>query len=313
MSDRPLSEKPDAVRKRAYRERKRLEAASARVPSADSPPLAMSVRPTGGTGGGIPGPPVVVNLDTPMPPVSVEGPPVSVPLVSTEVVQGPGADAFTGPTLLDLGAEVGDTSEDGYTDAKPDASASPRLVDPKQESAEKPQTTAEEAAVLAKLVGLYVGFGWGLLAARHEDKLGPLAEQVADMVVRAKPELHELLSKMDSRAKFQLGLGALVGVVEDAAAKMCVERNIRIPWQNELIVAGGVGTATLGIAQEFGLLGPKKQKPQQFEPQPAPPTTPPKPRASPSWATKAETKPAITDAEIVEDKPAVRAPVDSNW
>jgi hypothetical protein len=238
-------------------------------------------------------------------------------LMATEVVQGPGADNFARPTLLDLGVEVGGSSEDGYADAgaeRSEPAPSPRLVDPAPApTEEKPQTSPEEAAMLAKLVGLYVGFGWGLLAAKHEDKLGPLAEQVAAMVVRAKPELAGVLGAMSSRDKFQAGLGMLVGVVEDAAAKICVERNIRIPWQNELIVAGGIGTATVGIVQEFMPSGEKRDEEPAPVPAPPPAPPPPPPRAAPSWSSRGPAQSAAAANADDLERPAAILREAESW
>lgn len=227
----------------------------------------------------------------------------SVPLSSTEVVRGPGAESFARPTLIDLGVEVGGSSEDGYSDTGAASEPASRLVDPVTPAKDEPeQVSAEEAAFLAKIVGHYVGFGWGLMANRHEDKLGPIAETVAAMVVRAKPELAATLNAMAPMEKFSMGLGALVGVVESAAARVIKERNIRIPYQDEAIVGVGIGTATWGIVQE--VRGPK-----QDDLPPAPPTPPPPPprRAAPSWSSSQS---APTESEAVDERPAVRATVE---
>lgn len=148
-------------------------------------------------------------------------------LRETEVVTGPGADAFAAPTVLG-----GDSDGHGGTPLVEAAPPAPPRA-----------TSPEEAAMIAKAVGMYVGFGWGLLASRHADKLAPIAE----MAMQAHPEL----KRLPTEQKLQFGLAAMVGMVEKSAMQVALDRNIRIPYQNEGIVGVAVATATLGIVDEF--------------------------------------------------------------
>lgn len=249
------SMQPEAKRKRAYRERlkqlKQRHGAAATVPGNVPVPVPGNVPVPDNRPLSVPPPATSSASSSHPPPSSVPSPagpdasrdtsPRDVPrsssaaLRETEVVRGPGAEAFARPTVL--GAD--DEGQGGTTlvDAPPPPPP--------------PATSPEEAALIAKAVGVYVGFGWGLLAKQHEDKIGPLAETVAATIARARPELAPQLAKLSPREKFSMGLGALVGIVEGSAARLALKYNVRIPYQDELIVGTGIGTATLGIVQEF--------------------------------------------------------------
>lgn len=105
--------------------------------------------------------------------------------------------------------------------------------------------------MIGKAVGMYVGFGWGLMASRHADKLIPIAE----LAMQAHPEL----AKAPSELKLQLALAGAVSVVEQAAARIALQRNIRIPYQDEGIVGVAIATATLGVYTEFKTPKPRNE------------------------------------------------------
>ena len=187
---------PNAVRQRRFREKRRTPAAGVSTTSAPAPAV------------------------TPPAPAS------SAPLRETEVVTGPGADAFAALPVL------------GDGDA-----ATPLVEEAPQP---KQQTTPEQAVLIAKLVGGYVGFGWSLLLKDHQDK----AAAFVDVVLRAKGQL-ELIEKLSVEQKFVYGLSTMIGVVEESATNLAVQLNIRLPYQDYVIVGGAMATATMGIAREF--------------------------------------------------------------
>lgn len=131
-----------------------------------------------------------------------------VTLFETKQVTGPGADAFAAPPLVDV---------------TPDGKGTP-LVSPAA-PAPAPSTTPEEAQMIGKAVAAYVGLGWSRLAERHSAELAALAP----------PEQHGAM------------LGAGVAFVEQSATRLALKYNIRIPYQDEIVVAGAVGTATYGL------------------------------------------------------------------
>lgn len=100
-------------------------------------------------------------------------------------------------------------------------------------------TSPEEAAVMAKAVAWYVGAGWSVLAARHRAEL----ETFADSMLGQHPEL----GKLTSEQRLSLAFNGLVGVVEQATARLLVKYNVSFPYQDEAIVVVAIGTATFGM------------------------------------------------------------------
>lgn len=112
-------------------------------------------------------------------------------------------------------------------------------------------TSPAEAAMMAKAIALYVGAGWGVLVADNRETLEPLVSGL----MQDLPGMEGMTP--DQRLSF--AVGALVGVVQDSAAALCIKYNVRVPYQDEAVVAVAVGTAT------FGLFGKKKKKPPTDE------------------------------------------------
>lgn len=261
---------PGAIRVRNHRERRRAAAAAAALPPAasSSPPPVTAPSPAQAA-------PASNGNASP-----VEAPRVT--LLETEVVTGPGADAFAAPSVLG-----GDEDGNGGVPLVAPAPPPPKAV-----------TSPEEAAMLGKVVGMYCSFGWGLMAQRNAEALAPLV----DTVLKSKPELAAQFGRLPPAHKVALGVSVLAGVVEDATAKVCLERNIRIPWQNEIIMGTGVGTATLCIVNEFKA-GPRPQAPTAPRNDNVPPTPPPAARNAP---TPPVTRQEGQDDEI-DESPSARA------
>lgn len=190
---------PAAIRKRNQRERERQRLVSVVTSPAAAPTAPPPVAAPGSTGPA-PSPASDVTRSSSS----------SARLLETEVVTGPGADAFAGATVL--GA---DESGVGGTP----------LITP-EPPAPPPVTSPEEAAMIGKAVATFCRFGWGELATRHQRDLS---------LVVPDPRMQA--------AVFEGGLA----MVEQSATNLAIKYNVRIPWGDELVVGLGVGTAAFGI------------------------------------------------------------------
>jgi hypothetical protein len=183
-------------------------------------------------------------VSTPVPPAPSPSPTVTqeaaaapattlprVTLLETEVVPGDGAAAYAATLAVGANGEG--------------AGGVPLVEEPP--APPRPPITREKAALVGKIVGAYVGFGWGVLIADHHDKLAA----IADTLMRGHPQLEKLTPEQ----KWQLGFGLMVKTVEDSAIELAIKYNIHIPYADEGIVGIGVGTATLGVMKAFS--GPK--------------------------------------------------------
>lgn len=247
---------PGAIRVRAHRERRRqalTDALPVTPPAAPAAPAAA----------------------LPVTPFPVDER-VTASLRETQVVTGPGADAFAAVAMDD---------GNGNGDATPllEAEPPPPPV----------QTSPEEAAMIGKLVGMYAGFGWGLMAQKHTDKLAALADSVLAKV-------HPELAALPPEQKVALGLGALVEVVEQSATRIALKRNIRIPYQDEGIVGIAIASSTFGIVNEFKSPAPRNDN------RTAAPVTAQAPRPSSPRVTREQAAAAV-DVDGLDERPSARA------
>ena len=191
---------PAAVRKRNQRERARTRP----TPVTPAPAQTSSAVPPQDGGG-----PLRTPAPASQPPQGVPRDVPRVTLLETEIVHGPGADAFVGPTAI------------GSDDA---GAAGTPLVEP-EAPAPPPKTSPEEAALLAAGYRKFCELGWIELLGRNQE-----------FVSRVVPP--------HMQALIVAGGGQMV---EESAARLAVKLNIRIPRQDETICVVGGAVAAVGI------------------------------------------------------------------
>lgn len=212
----PLSTSSSARRSKRYREKLRDERDALRASAfagASSEPRNTNAPTPGpaGTGAGA--------SSRPPPPSS---PPF--PLHDTTPI---GGASFLAPAFALLDGS-------GMTDAASDDAPAEPVVPPVPEPPPPPPptTSPDEAAMIAKLMSGYLQLGLAQIAAKRP-------ELVAQLAQFAPPG-------MEPRAI----LGAMCGFYEQAAHNLALKYNIRIPYQDEFVVAVGLGIATWGFASK---------------------------------------------------------------
>ena len=276
VTARELSQQPEARRKRDYRMRRRTSVVPSLVPEV---PLvaAPNVPPAPA--------PQAPHVQTEAPSSAPPAPATTLPrvtLLETEVVHGDGAEAYA--ATLAIGA-------DGEG-----AGGVPLVDDPAPPpAAPREPISREKAAIIGKLVGAYVGFGWGVLVHDHKDKLAAIAETL----MRGHPEL----AALSPEQKFQLGFKVMVDTVEESAIALAIKYNIHIPYADEAIDGIGVGTATMGVVKMF--TAPKNENERVRDAKDA--NTPPRPAAAaPDVPRNVPPSSRDNEPDIIE-QPAVRA------
>lgn len=193
------------MRKRAQRDRQRAAALTTPTPAGPSIGQPQAVTPGPGAVG-VTSPASGVTQDAPR-----DVPRVS--LLETEIVQGPGAGAFVAPSAIG-----GDETGAGATPIVEAAPPPPPRT-----------TTPEEAALIGAAYAKFCGFGWGMLATRHQEALAAM---------------------MPPAIQAQMFTGGLT-MVEKSATTLALKHNVRIPYSDELVVGLGGALAAVGVVGEI--------------------------------------------------------------
>jgi hypothetical protein len=161
--------------------------------------------------------------ETPAPPVThvtpVTPPPVSAaPWHETKPVTGPGPEAFATPLVF--------PANENEPDAKPEPFATPP---PPPEAAPPPPMSAAEAAPFALGVTKFFEAGAALALIGHAPELAAMGVDVT-----------ELLEKH---------MSTVSAVVYKSAENVAQKYNLRIPYQDEMVVAGAIGVAAFGFTR----------------------------------------------------------------
>jgi hypothetical protein len=257
VKSRELSQQPEAVRKRSYRDRIR-QRHGLNVPTVPEVPLPSPPVPP------VPASSVAAvspssNGHATVPPAPATTPPPAPPLVElleTEPVRGDGAAAYASP--LAIGADEQGTG------------GVPLVEEPVVQAAPREPITPLEAKAVGKILGGYCKFGWRILAADHVEALAALIEPLL--------ESHPELAKLSPDQKVAVAIEIMGSAVAEAGEECAGKYNIRIPYLNEGIVGVGVGTATLGVVKLFtrGRVKNENERVRDAKDANPPPTAPPR-------------------------------------
>lgn len=211
-SGKQYSNTPGALRQRRWRENKLKVGQGSETAARDVSPIgAASSGPR--------------NTNAPAGPSgpSSPPPPPPFPLHETQPVDVSG-EVFTAPAMVLLDGS-GTTHE-----ATSDAPAEP-VVAPKPEPPPPPPptTSPKEAAMLARMLTGFVKIGVATIIAKRPELLGVLAGF-------APPGM-----KIDD------GIDWALGLYKEAATNLALKYNVRIPYQDEGVVAIGLGVAVWGM------------------------------------------------------------------
>lgn len=152
---------------------------------------------------------------TPVTPVTPIEQAPAAPWHETKPVTGPGPEAFTTPLVF--------PANDNEPDAKPEPFATP--TPPPAEIA-PPPVTATDVAPVVELTMQFIKAGTAIAFLAYAPELAPLG-------IDGNQPMHPKIEE----------------VVQKSVEAVCIKYNIRVPYQDELVVATAVGVAAFGFTR----------------------------------------------------------------
>lgn len=210
VGSRPLSNEPEAVRKRRQRENDKLAAKAAELAARITLP-AVATAPSSPP----PSSPTPANTNAP------------IPLHETQPVSAAGADAYA------VVPELAPRTEGG--EPTPLVPETPQVLGADGRPIAAPTNgrrpiTPEEAKMFGALVVTYFQFGSQQLLNKHPE----FAEAAVGM--SGGPE------------QFQKAFGVGCAFLQQAGERVALKYNLYIPYMDEAIVLAAIGVATFGLA-----------------------------------------------------------------